>query len=301
MGWRTIVITQHAKISYSGRRIIVQTNSKINEIPIDDIEVLLISTTQAVITARAVAELANNSAKVIFSDKVGQPITETNNYLPNNRSYLLLEKQFNWDDNRKEMLWTWIATEKMKMQIEVLQKEKIDTEELNYEFAKIEINDLTNREAVIARKYFPLLFEDGFGRRDFNPYNAALNYGYSILLSFVDLNISAAGYLTQLGIHHHSDENQFNLGSDLMEPFRPIVDLWVSQQDIKELTPDIKYGLVDLFNLEIKFNGKNTILRNAIKSHVQNCLKYLSEETDEVKIDLEVGNEVSGNAINRNV
>ncbi len=60
MGWRTIVITQHAKISYSGRRIIVQTNSKINEIPIDDIEVLLISTTQAVITARAVAELANN-------------------------------------------------------------------------------------------------------------------------------------------------------------------------------------------------------------------------------------------------
>ena len=283
MGWRTIVITQHAKISYSGRRIIVQTNSKINEIPIDDIEVLLISTTQAVITARAVAELANNSAKVIFSDKVGQPITETNNYLPNNRSYLLLEKQFNWDDNRKEMLWTWIATEKMKMQIEVLQKEKIDTEELNYEFAKIEINDLTNREAVIARKYFPLLFEDGFGRRDFNPY------------------ISAAGYLTQLGIHHHSDENQFNLGSDLMEPFRPIVDLWVSQQDIKELTPDIKYGLVDLFNLEIKFNGKNTILRNAIKSHVQNCLKYLSEETDEVKIDLEVGNEVSGNAINRNV
>ncbi len=301
MGWRTIVITQHAKISYSGRRIIVQTNSKINEIPIDDIEVLLISTTQAVITARAVAELANNSAKVIFSDKVGQPITETNNYLPNNRSYLLLEKQFNWDDNRKEMLWTWIATEKMKMQIEVLQKKKIDTEELNYEFAKIEINDLTNREAVIARKYFPLLFEDGFGRRDFNPYNAALNYGYSILLSFVDLNISAAGYLTQLGIHHHSDENQFNLGSDLMEPFRPIVDLWVSQQDIKELTPDIKYGLVDLFNLEIKFNGKNTILRNVIKSHVQNCLKYLSEETDEVKIDLEVGNEVSGNAINRNV
>ncbi len=66
MGWRTVVITQHAKISYSGRRIIVQTNSSLNEIPLDDIEVLLISTTQAVITARAVSELAKSETKLIF-------------------------------------------------------------------------------------------------------------------------------------------------------------------------------------------------------------------------------------------
>ncbi|KID42263.1 type II CRISPR-associated endonuclease Cas1 [Fructilactobacillus fructivorans] len=301
MAWRSVVITQHSKISYSGRRIIVQTDSNIHEIPVEDIEVLLISTTQAVVTARAMAELSRNAVKVIFSDTLGEPVCETVNYLPNNRTLSLLKNQFNWDAHRKEILWTWIATAKMKMQIEVLQSKKIDTEELDYEFKKIEVNDETNREAVVARKYFPMLFGTDFQRRDFSPYNAALNYGYSLLLSFVNRSIVEQGYLTQIGIHHHSDENQFNLGSDLMEPFRPIIDGWVSGQDIKKLTPEVKIQLVDLFNLELKFNGKNTILRNALKQHVNNCLKYLSQEQDDVKIEVELKDEVSSNEINRNV
>ncbi|ANZ57406.1 subtype II CRISPR-associated endonuclease Cas1 [Fructilactobacillus lindneri] len=301
MGWRTVVVTQHAKISYSGRRIIVQTNAAINEIPIDDIEILMISTTQAVITSRAISELAKMSVSVVFSDTTGEPVCETVDYMPNNRSVSLLHKQFEWDKSRKELLWTWIVTEKIKMQIEILQKKRINTEDLDYEFRKIEIDDLTNREAVVARKYFPLLFEEGFERRTFNPYNAALNYGYSILLSFVNRNIVTNGCLTQLGIHHKNDENQFNLGSDLMEPFRPIIDWWVSEQEIKELSSDIKIGLIDLFNLEIKFNGKRTILRNALKTHVANCIKYLNGEKDEVKIEVELGDEISRNEINSNV
>ena len=66
--------------------------------------------------------------------------------------------------------------------------------------------------------------------------------------------------MTQLGIHHHSDENQFNLGSDLMECFRPVVDYWVSGQKFNELTPDIKYGLVDMLNVELNYNGKTMLL-----------------------------------------
>ncbi|USS88842.1 type II CRISPR-associated endonuclease Cas1 [Fructilactobacillus cliffordii] len=301
MGWRSIVVTQHAKISYSGRRVIVQTNQNINEIPIDDIEVLLISTTQAVITARAVSELARAAVKVIFSDDTGEPVCETVDYLPNNRSVSLLQQQFNWDVARKEMLWTWLVTAKIQMQITVLQKQQIDTSELDYEFHKIEVNDISNREAVVARKYFPLLFETGFERRNFQPANAALNYGYSILLSFINRNIVATGCLTQLGIHHHNDENQFNLGSDLMEPFRPIIDWWVSEQDISELTPEIKIQLVDLLNLELKFNGQNTILRNALKTHVTNCVSYLNGERETAKVEVELGDEISDHALNRNV
>ncbi|WP_413627461.1 type II CRISPR-associated endonuclease Cas1 [Fructilactobacillus vespulae] len=292
MGWRTIVITQHAKVSYKGRRIVVQTDYDLNEIPIDDIEILLIETTKVAITTRAITELAKSMAKIIFADDMGQPLVETSHYLTNNRSKKIIEKQFKWNLNRKELMWTWVVIAKLKMQIQVLKYNHIETEELEYELSKLEINDITNREAVIARKYFPLLFEKGFERREYNPYNDSLNYGYSILLSFVDLNISAAGYLTQLGIHHRSDENQFNLGSDLMEPFRPIIDIWVSQQELKELTPEIKHKLIDIFNLEIKFNDKNMIFRNAIKKHVQDCLKYLSGEIDSIKIKVELVNEV---------
>lgn len=300
MGWRTVVVTQHAKISYSGHCVVVQTADSINQIPVSDIQILLVSTTRAVITSAVISELAKHQSKVIFTDNSGQPVTETVDYYPNNRDPQLLNTQFNWSEKRKTDLWTKIVVQKIANQIFVVDSLGIEYQELKDELSKLEVNDVTNREAVVARKYFSLLFEDEASRRDFSPTNAALNYGYAIILSAVNREIVANGYITQLGIHHHSQENNFNLGSDLMEPFRPIIDWWVKQKKFNDFTPDIKFGLVGLLDLQMKYNGQNTIMRNAISKHVLNCLKYLSEETDKIKIEVEIS-EVSNNAINGNV
>ncbi|GAB5053841.1 type II CRISPR-associated endonuclease Cas1 [Pediococcus parvulus] len=300
MGWRTVVVTQHAKISYSGHCVVVQTADSINQIPVSDIQILLVSTTRAVITSAVISELAKHQSKVIFTDNSGQPVTETVDYYPNNRDPQLLNTQFNWSEKRKTDLWTKIVVQKIANQIFVVDSLGIESQELKDELSKLEVNDVTNREAVVARKYFSLLFEDEASRRDFSPTNAALNYGYAIILSAVNREIVANGYITQLGIHHHSQENNFNLGSDLMEPFRPIIDWWVKQKKFNDFTPDIKFGLVGLLDLQMKYNGQNTIMRNAISKHVLNCLKYLSEETDKIKIEVEIS-EVSNNAINGNV
>ena len=111
------------------------------------------------------------------------------------------------------------------------------------------------------------------------------------------------GYLSYLGIHHHSEENCFNLASDLMEPFRPFVDYWVkAHEKIKQLTPDIKYGLVELLSLEIKYNNKKTILSNAISEYVHDCLCFLSEKTKELpEMEMALTNEVPNDALNDNV
>lgn len=300
MGWRTVVVTQHAKISYSGHCVVVQTADSINQIPVSDIQILLVSTTRAVITSAVISELAKHQSKVIFTDNSGQPVTETVDYYPNNRDPQLLNTQFNWSEKRKTDLWTKIVVQKIANQIFVVDSLGIESQELKDELSKLEVNDVTNREAVVARKYFSLLFEDEASRRDFSPTNAALNYGYAIILSAVNREIVANGYITQLGIHHHSQENNFNLGSDLMEPFRPIIDWGVKQKKFNDFTPDIKFGLVGLLDLQMKYNGQNTIMRNAISKHVLNCLKYLSEETDKIKIEVEIS-EVSNNAINGNV
>lgn len=300
MGWRTVVVTQHAKISYSGHCVVVQTADSINQIPVSDIQILLVSTTRAVITSAVISELAKHQSKVIFTDNSGQPVTETVDYYPNNRDPQLLNTQFNWSEKRKTDLWTKIVVQKIANQIFVVDSLGIEYQELKDELSKLEVNDVTNREAVVARKYFSLLFEDEASRRDFSPTNTALNYGYAIILSAVNREIVANGYITQLGIHHHSQENNFNLGSDLMEPFRPIIDWWVKQKKFNDFTPDIKFGLVGLLDLQMKYNGQNTIMRNAISKHVLNCLKYLSEETDKIKIEVEIS-EVSNNAINGNV
>lgn len=301
MGWRSVIITQHAKLSYSSRMMTVQTRDGINQIPLEDINLLLINTTQAVITSALISQLAKNEVKVIFSDDMHDPICETVGYYPSTRDIDLLEQQVNWTISKKETLWTKIVFAKIRNQIKVLLSYGQQVDEIYEELEKLEMNDFTNREATVARKYFPLLFDNSFVRRNNTPINAALNYGYSILLSTVNQKVVSNGYLTYIGIHHHSDGNMFNLSSDLMEPFRPVIDYWVAGQKFYELTPDVKYGLVELLSLEIIFNNKKMLLKNAICEHVRNCLNFLCGNSDEINIEVEFTNEVPSYAINDNV
>ena len=303
MGWRSVIITQHAKLTYSMQMMIVQTRDGINQIPIEDINLLLVSTTQAVITSALISKLAQNQTKIIFVDEKGNPIVETAVYYPGTRNMAKLTQQFNWDDHLKELLWTRIVSQKIKNQIAVLANYHLNKDEVQSELDQLEINDESNREAIAARKYFMLLFDKDFVRRDTSAINAALDYGYAILLSSFNREIAMNGYLTYFGIHHCSQENQFNLASDLMEPFRPFVDYWVkAHEKIKELTPDIKYGLVELLSLEIKFNGKKTLLTNAITVYVRECLKFLSGDSKELpEMEMSLTNEVPNNALNDNV
>ena len=303
MGWRSVIITQHAKLTYSMQMMIVQTRDGINQIPIEDINLLLVSTTQAVITSALISKLAQNQTKVIFVDEKDNPVVETAVYYPGARNMAKLKKQFNWDEHLKEVLWTKIVSQKIKNQIAVLDNYHLNKDEVQSELDQLEINDESNREAIAARKYFMLLFDKNFVRRDNSAINAALDYGYAILLSSFNREIAMNGYLTYFGIHHCSQENQFNLASDLMEPFRPFVDYWVkAHEKIKELTPDIKYGLVELLSLEIKFNGKKTLLTNAITVYVRECLKFLSGESKKLpEMEMSLTNEVPNNALNDNV
>ena len=303
MGWRLVIITQHAKLTYSMQMMIVQTRDGINQIPIEDINLLLVSTTQAVITSALISKLAQNQTKIIFVDEKDNPIVETAVYYPGARNIAKLKEQFNWDEHLKELLWTKIVSQKIKNQIAVLENYHLAKDDVQNELDQLEINDESNREAIAARKYFMLLFDKNFVRRDTSAVNAALDYGYAILLSSFNREIVMNGYLTYFGIHHCSQENQFNLASDLMEPFRPFVDYWVkAHEEIKELTPDIKYGLVELLSLEIKFNGKSTLLTNAITVYTRECLKFLSGERKELpEMEMSLTNEVPNNALNDNV
>ena len=303
MGWRSVIITQHAKMTYSMNMMVVQTRDGINQIPIDDINLLLVSTTQAVITSALISKLAENQTKVIFVDEKDQPVVETVGYYPSARNLSKLNNQFNWDLQLKEKLWTKIVDRKITNQITVLKNYQLEWQNVQDELDQLELNDTTNREAIAARKYFMTLFDKTFVRRDNNAVNGALDYGYAILLASFNREIAVNGYLSYLGIHHHSEENCFNLASDLMEPFRPFVDYWVkAHEKIKQLTPDIKYGLVELLSLEIKYNNKKTILSNAISEYVHDCLCFLSGKTKELpEMEMALTNEVPNDALNDNV
>lgn len=153
MGWRSVIITQHAKLTYSMNMMIVQTRDGINQIPIEDINLLLVSTTQAVITSALISKLAQNQTKVVFVDEKFNPVTETVDYYPGARNANKLKLQFNWHQSQKELLWTKIVSTKVKNQIAVLSNYHLKTDTVQAELDKLELNDVTNREASSARKY----------------------------------------------------------------------------------------------------------------------------------------------------
>ena len=102
--------------------------------------------------------------------------------------------------------------------------------------------------------------------------NAALNYGYAILRSAVAKTLTAYGYNCVIGVHHRSEKNPFNLADDFMEPFRPMVDLWVDTNNenlFGELSGSNRKGLLGLLNEGISIAGKTMRLRNAIDVCIQ--------------------------------
>lgn len=114
------------------------------------------------------------------------------------------------------------------------------------------------------------------------PINSALNYGYAIFLSSVNREIVSNGYITQIGIFHDNMFNDFNLGSDLVEPLRIIVDEYVYTHQPEEFGHNEKMELIDLLNQEVWIDGKRQILNNAIKIYCKSVFEALKQEDAEI-------------------
>lgn len=177
-----------------------------------------------------------------------------------------------WSQDIKDLVWQKIVIEKIKNQRLVLEKFNIDGYALKEFENKVEKGDTTNREGHAAKVYFNRIFGDGFTRNSDSEYNVYLNYGYSIILSQFNRSIAAKGYLTQLGIHHKNDFNPFNLASDLMEPFRPIVDDLAHSVNMN----DFKDRMINLLNINVFIGGQNQTLANAINIYVASIFRALN-------------------------
>ena len=116
-----------------------------------------------------------------------------------------------------------------------------------------------------------------FTRSEENITNAALNYGYSIILSAFNREIVAHGYLTQLGVFHDNMFNHFNLSCDLMEPFRILVDRKVKGMTFNEFTSEEKHVLVNILNETVTINQTKQTVLNAIKYYCRSVFDALNE------------------------
>lgn len=280
MSWRTIVITNRAKLDFKMNYMVVRSNQEIKRIFINEIYMLIIETTAVSITAALLSELIKKKIKVIFCDEKRNPTAELLPYYGSHDTSIKYRYQLEWDEFIKVEVWTEIIRDKIRKQSDFLEeKEFVREAELLREYIKeLEYNDSTNREGHAAKVYFNALFGKNFTRTDESLINAALNYGYSIILSSFNREIVANGYMTQLGIFHNNMFNQFNLASDLMEPYRILIDRVVKDMDIKKFEIDEKLELVNILNKSVYINGERTSVANSIGIYVKSILSSLNDK-----------------------
>lgn len=278
MSWRTVVITKTAKIDYSMGYMVVRDVESTAKIHISEISVLVVESTAVSVTAALLNELINKKVKVMFCDDKHNPSFELTPYYGSHDCSLKLKRQISWNKTVKQFVWTQIVVEKIKNQAAVLDYYKLEQSSQLMEYIEeIELNDKTNREGHAAKVYFNALFGKGFSRSDDCPVNAALNYGYSIILSIFNREIAASGYLTQLGLFHDNMFNQYNLSCDLMEPFRPFVDLTVREMNPMKFDKEEKLQIYAMLSEDIRIDGRTQTFINAIKIYCKSIFAAIEE------------------------
>ena len=278
MSWRTIVITKRAKLDLQLGFMVVR-GEHTTKVALNEIAVVLIESTAVSLTTSLLAELTKRKVKVIFCDEKRNPSSELVSYYGSHDTSNKIRKQIAWRQNTKEAVWTEIVSEKIRKQKELLELlGKEEAELLSSYLQQIAWNDETNREGHAAKVYFNALFGLDFTRTEDNLINAALNYGYSIILSSFTREIVANGYITQLGLFHDNMFNQFNLASDLMEPFRPLVDKCVLGMKLEQFEHEEKMWLVDILNQGVQIDGKIQYVSNAIKIYCKSVFDALNED-----------------------
>lgn len=286
MSFRTVKINGRCKLETSMGYLVYRSDKEV-KILIDEINMLIIENQQVCITSALIASLIEHKVRIVFCDTEHNPAGEVVPYGICYDSPAKIKKQFAWNEATKNFVWQKIVKQKIYNQAVVLKelnKEEAFSLLMRY-YEEVTPGDTTNREGLAAKAYFAALFGNNFDRRSKSfKVNTYLNYGYQILLAAVNRAIAVYGYLTAVGIHHKGEQNQFNLGCDIMEPFRPFIDYAVVMGTIKE--DDFKRQLINLLSTVIIYDDKNTIMDNAITFYVHDVLKALEKDDTTIMKEL---------------
>lgn len=278
MTWRVIVIDKRAKLELKLSHLVVrQDGNKVSKIYLKDISHIVVNTTEASITFALLNEIVKNKIKLIFCDEKRNPVAEISPFYSSYNTSEKIRSQIKWKDYIKGEVWQLIVKQKINNQMNLLKQFNKDEYKLLKKYVEeVEFNDITNREGHAAKVYFNSLFGKGFSRSDDTNINAALDYGYSILLSAINRHIVSNGYLTQIGIFHDNMFNQFNLSSDLIEPWRVAIDYKAYKNVDKISDKERKIELINVINDFVSIDNKLTRINQAIEIYVRSVFDALN-------------------------
>lgn len=292
MEFRNIVISNPAKLSIKHNQLCIMQEREAL-IPIEDICSVLLESRQIQISAAALERLAVSGITVFFCDEKHLPSAQLVPMNQFSRQRKMLYAQFELPRPIQKQLWKCIVQQKIRNQAACLRlADKVGFEELEAMVHTVRSGDVTNAEAQAAAFYFPHLFGQGFTRSDLCLQNAALNYGYAILRGAIARNLIMHGLEPCIGLQHHNQLNSYNLADDLIEPFRPLIDLYVAglpDTDCDELTPAVKRKLFNATNLLMLQNEKKMRVMYAIGRSAASLAKSIANQKNTLELPTLIG------------
>ena len=279
MGWRTVIVNTHSKLSYKNNHLIFKDATRTEMIHLSEVDILLLETTDIVLSTMLIKRLVDENILVIFCDDKRIPTAHLMPYYARHDSSLQLSRQIDWEEAVKAEVWTHIISQKILNQSIYLSAcgfiEK--SQSVMNLYHSLELFDPSNREGHSARIYFNTLFGKDFNRELDNDINASLDYGYTLLLSMFAREVVLSGCMTQFGLKHANQFNQFNLASDIMEPFRPIIDQIVYENRNHSFVK-IKRELFTIFSDTFQYNNMEMYLTNIVSDYTKKVIKALNNK-----------------------
>lgn len=287
MGYRNIMISNSMELSIKDGQLNL---GNVASFPLEDINSILIESTAVKMSSYLLQEAMEQGIVIYCCDKHHIPNTVVLPLQHHHRHFKMLKSQINASKPVQKRLWQQIVIRKIHNQAMCLKYMDLPQyKELELMTREVKSGDSTHVEGKAAAFYFKALFGDEFTRGEEHIINSALNYGYAIIRGMIARTIICYGFEPSLGIWHHSELNGFNLVDDFIEPFRPVVDLYVAKRfDYSEiavaLTPDMKKGLFSVLNYDMNVNGEKHILANSIDKMVMTFGKCLTGDKDELSL-----------------
>jgi CRISPR-associated protein Cas1 len=301
MGWRTVYITNKNTLSLFLNNLKVKTNEnplsavkendKTISIPLNDISVIVLDNLKINISVSLLSKLASFGIVLFVCDDKHMP---SGIYIPfNNHSRLteISKLQTKLSEPFKKRCWQKIIQAKILNQAKVIKSLHIENYILLENLSKRVLSgDTSNIEGQAAKIYWKLLFSDFIRTNKLSKIknadirNIALNYGYSIIRGVIARSIAAAGLFPSIGIHHSNDLNAFNLADDLIEPFRPFVDIKVynmykdDNAVNRNFTKIEKIKLLELLQKNAIIDNKEETVLNAIEQNIYSFIKSIKEK-----------------------
>jgi CRISPR-associated protein Cas1 len=289
MGFRNIKIDSHVKLSIKNQQLYIETDI-LRQIPLEDINCILIENQTVTVSAYLLQKMADMGITVYVCDEKHLPNAVLLPMVRHSRHFKILKYQIEAGKPLQKRLWQQIVVRKIRNQALCLAYLDLDgSEELMKMCKEVQSGDRTHVEAKAAAFYFKSLYGLGFSRGNDHVINSALNYGYAIVRGLIARSIVCYGLEPSIGVFHHSELNNFNLADDMIEPFRPLVDLYVSQNyDVAEidsdLTPERKRDIFGIINYDMDVKGEKRIISNCIDMLVASYSSALQGKRSDLEL-----------------